>query len=182
MGESARLLRIWLDGGLSRKVMRMSSSKQLIANRANAKKSTGPKTDAGKARSRMNAYKHGLTAEKVVAACEDPAAFNALRTGLWEQYDPGPGVESGLVDRLASLSWRLNRIPIMETTFFRSEIAFNYAENKYLPQLSRYESSLLAGFNRTLQQLLVLQERRFTKEEAASTVDVLPEARKNDAA
>ena len=127
----------------------MSSPKQLVANRANAKKSTGPKTDAGKARSRMNAYKHGLTAEKVVAACEDPAAFNALRIGLWEQYHPAPGVESALVDRLASLIWRLNRIPIMETTFFHTQIAFDYVENEYLPQLSRYEGTLLAGFNRT---------------------------------
>ena len=113
----------------------MSSPKQLVANRANAKKSTGPKTDAGKARSRMNAYKHGLTGEKVVAACEDPAAFNALRIGLWEQYHPAPGVESALVDRLASLIWRLNRIPIMETTFFHTEIVFDYVENEYLPQL-----------------------------------------------
>ena len=44
----------------------MTSSKQIQANRANAKKSTGPKTEAGKARSRRNAWKHGLTAETLI--------------------------------------------------------------------------------------------------------------------
>ena len=62
----------------------MTTSKQLVANRANSKKSTGPKTAAGKARSRMNACRHGLTAEDIVAPCESPERFEALRAALWE--------------------------------------------------------------------------------------------------
>ena len=38
----------------------MASEKQIAANRANAKRSTGPKTAAGKQRSSRNAYRHGL--------------------------------------------------------------------------------------------------------------------------
>jgi hypothetical protein len=38
----------------------MVSSTRLAANRANAKRSTGPRTEAGKSRSRLNALKHGL--------------------------------------------------------------------------------------------------------------------------
>jgi hypothetical protein len=39
----------------------MASDKQIAANRANAKRSTGPKTAAGKLRSSRNAYRHGLS-------------------------------------------------------------------------------------------------------------------------
>jgi hypothetical protein len=92
----------------------MPSKKQLAANRANAKRSTGPKTDEGKARSRLNAWKHGLTAEDIVIYHEDPRAFEPLRAELWEQLAPCAGLESMLVERLASLEWRLRRIPVLE--------------------------------------------------------------------
>lgn len=39
----------------------MATERQIAANRANAKKSTGPKTAAGKLRSSRNAYRHGLS-------------------------------------------------------------------------------------------------------------------------
>ena len=39
----------------------MASDKQIAANGANAKRSTGPKTAAGKLKSSRNAYRHGLS-------------------------------------------------------------------------------------------------------------------------
>ena len=44
----------------------MSTPKQIAANRRNAQKSTGPRTTAGKAKTRLNPLKHGLTAETIV--------------------------------------------------------------------------------------------------------------------
>jgi hypothetical protein len=52
------------------------------AAEANAKRSTGPQTRAGKARSRLNAVKHGLTAKDIVIGDEDPKEFEALRSAL----------------------------------------------------------------------------------------------------
>ena len=53
----------------------MATKKQIAANRKNAKKSTGPKTAKGKARSSRNALKHGLLSRQVVLADEDGEAF-----------------------------------------------------------------------------------------------------------
>jgi len=60
----------------------MASTEQLRANKANAQKSTGPRTQAGKQRSRLNARQHGLTAKLLVIGDEDPADFDELRASL----------------------------------------------------------------------------------------------------
>ena len=39
----------------------MASNRQIEANRGNAKRSTGPKTEAGKRRSSSNSLRHGLS-------------------------------------------------------------------------------------------------------------------------
>jgi hypothetical protein len=55
----------------------MTSFRQIEANRRNAAKSTGPITQEGKQRSRCNAVRHGLTAETVIGALEDPEDYKA---------------------------------------------------------------------------------------------------------
>ena len=52
----------------------MSSTAQAIANIENAQRSTGPRTEAGKAASSHNALKHGLTAQTVLLPGEDEIA------------------------------------------------------------------------------------------------------------
>ena len=53
----------------------MASLKQISANRKNAKKSTGPVTDIGKAKVSINDIKHGLYAEHHIAVGEDIIHF-----------------------------------------------------------------------------------------------------------
>ena len=92
----------------------MASDKQLRANRSNAKQSTGPRSQSGKVRSRLNSRKHGLTAKTLVIGDEDPAQFDKLRAELMEEHDPQSALECELVERLSSLLWRLRRIPAFE--------------------------------------------------------------------
>jgi hypothetical protein len=83
-------------------------------NRANARHSTGPRTDSGKQRSSLNALRHGLTASSAVLPSEDQAAFDAHRRGFFDEYQPATPTESQLVQELADTAWRLNRIPLLE--------------------------------------------------------------------
>ncbi len=93
----------------------MASERQIVANRVNAKKSTGPKTDAGKQRSRRNAIRHGLSAEIIVHAIEERGAYEAFEAEIKADYQPQTTLEHELVARLASLLWRLRRTTAIES-------------------------------------------------------------------
>ena len=86
----------------------MTSLKQIEANRLNAMKSTGPRTEHGKQRSRQNALRHGLTAETVITALEDAAVYQAFEVSIVSDYQPHSATECELVSRLASLLWRFD--------------------------------------------------------------------------
>jgi hypothetical protein len=93
----------------------MTSLRQIMSNRQNALRSTGPKTAEGKKRSSQNALRHGLTAETVVEPMEDPDDYRAFEASVTAAYDAETAVERELVLRLASLLWRLRRAGAIET-------------------------------------------------------------------
>jgi hypothetical protein len=97
----------------------MTSLKQIQANRINALKSTGPRTEEGKQRSRQNALRHGLTAETVIAALENAADYEAFEATIASDYQPRSATEGELISRLASLLWRLRRSTSIETGLFQ---------------------------------------------------------------
>ena len=92
----------------------MTSDKQLKANRYNSTKSTGPRSQAGKARSRLNSRRHGLTAKTLIIVGENAEDFDQLRAELFEEYDPRSALQIELVERLSGILWRLRRVPIFE--------------------------------------------------------------------
>ena len=96
----------------------MTTHKQIEANRRNAARSTGPKTNEGKQRSRQNAYRHGLTAETVICAFESAEDYARFEEKITSDYDPQTAVECQLVLRVAALLWRLRRALAIETGLF----------------------------------------------------------------
>ncbi len=92
----------------------MTTKKQIEANRRNAKKSTGPKTEEGKAKSSMNALKHGLTSQRVWLNEEEKKDFHEFRLGLVDELEPWGSLETQFVCRIAAQMWRLARIPGIE--------------------------------------------------------------------
>jgi hypothetical protein len=102
----------------------MATEAQIQANRANAKKSCGPKTDAGKSRSRLNSLKHSARAETLypVLPQEDPAEL-AARIQEWvDDYQPTNAIERELVTRAARLSWTLDRAERHETALLARRV------------------------------------------------------------
>jgi hypothetical protein len=92
---------------------------QMNANRENAKKSSGPKTDAGKANSSRNATKHGLTAANPLLPDEDRSGHQRLRDDLYTRFRPVGEGEEMLVSCIADLQWRLSRVLTHEAGIYR---------------------------------------------------------------
>jgi hypothetical protein len=95
----------------------MASEAQIAANRRNATRSTGPKTDSGRLRVRENALKHGLAAVTIVpfSLQGDPGQL-AERTADWEHdVQPRTVVERNLVREAARLTLEIERGELIET-------------------------------------------------------------------
>jgi hypothetical protein len=96
----------------------MISEKQLEANRNNALLSHGPVTDAGRKRSSMNALRHGLTGQVTTMTDEDRTAHEKFSKALIQDLAPSGAMETQLAQRIATNSWRFNRISAVEDNLF----------------------------------------------------------------
>jgi hypothetical protein len=173
----------------------MSSLKQQEANRINAKKSTGPTTEAGKKRSALNAIRHGLTGQVVVLPEEEMEAFNRfvapILISLKMQDAPDDAHEDQLGQMYAKELWRINRCAAMEdamlTLGVMEEVAENlnienpeahtattYAktfrnESKAFDRLGIYHQRLISGAKKILAQLKACQAERRQRLDQALT-------------
>jgi hypothetical protein len=154
-------------------------------NRNNAQHSTGPKTEAGKWRSSLNALRHGLTGQIVVMPNEDLAAYQSHLKSFTVEYNPKGATEAQLVQQLADTSWRLNRAASLEANLLTlaaarltdplteapDEIQHVMAiaaalesQSKALMNLSLHTQRLSRQFERTAAQLRDLQRIRLDLE------------------
>ena len=100
----------------------MPTNAQMKANRNYAKKSTGPRTEEGKARVAKNALKHGLLARDTVLPGEDPADFDRQLSALEADIQPGNSLEFELVRQIADAQWRMRRLTRLETGFLAAAL------------------------------------------------------------
>ena len=98
------------------------SPARLAANRRNARSSTGPRTLAGKERSRQNAVKHGMTGQGVALPTEDAAAVAARFEAIRDELAPQTVLGCVLVKRVALLSVRLDRSERVEAAALASRV------------------------------------------------------------
>ena len=94
----------------------MASPRQIEANRLNALKSTGPKTQAGKARVSCNAIKHGLCAAPLrLIRDEAKSSFQAFYTSLRDDRQPVGLAEEDCVLKMAQAAWAVKESHRLET-------------------------------------------------------------------
>jgi len=159
---------------------------RLAINRENSRKSTGPKTAAGKQKSSLNAIRHGLTGQIVVLPSEDLEAYNAFTQRFYDDLAPRGVIETHLVQSLADDSWRLNRAKAMENNLYalglhdksdsiltqndqvRGALAMAASlgdQTKALATLSLHQTRIARAFDKNLKQLREIQAERRLKEE-----------------
>lgn len=96
----------------------MASQKQIDANRKNAKGSTGPRTPSGKATSRRNAVRDGLTGQITTLSPEDRPLFEQLRNEMLADFKPQSALERKLADSIAWDTWRLDHLRSVEMNVY----------------------------------------------------------------
>ena len=150
---------------------RKTSKRQLEACRANGAKSHGPKTDEGKAISRLNAVKHNLYSDLSTLKGEDQQLYEQYQLDHTARFDPRDTIERDLVAKMAHNSWRQNRACLIEAELFdikmsdqaptwdrlpggvreTTSMALAYKEmveeGRALESLHRHEASLVRQYN-----------------------------------
>ena len=96
----------------------MASEAQIVANRANAQQSTGPRTPEGKAVVSQNAVTHGFLARETVIQGEDPGEFEYYRDRMLGELAPAGDAELEMAERAVGLAWRLRRAERLQTEAF----------------------------------------------------------------
>ena len=109
----------------------MASENQLKANRENATKSTGPRTEEGKAKSSLNGLKNALTGRTVLLPDDDVEVYQAHVARIESKYFAAETDEERiLVQSIADTEWRLMRITELESGYYAA------GHLEFAPQLS----------------------------------------------
>jgi hypothetical protein len=158
----------------------MASEAQIAANRLNAQKSTGPRTEEGKARSSKNHLIHGLTAKGLLPH-EDPGQLRQIHGNFYADFKPVGIAEEVEVELMACSYFRMGRFVHCEAQFLQRDPAETKAwpaerrlydqtttnlmeQAKRLNFLSTYEARHQRSFDRALRTLLHLQAARAKRE------------------
>jgi hypothetical protein len=145
----------------------MSTAAQIAANRANAQRSTGPRTDEGKAKTRVNALRHGLCGCVPLMHDETEADLVGLLGMLREEHQPADATEEILVYKMAEHFWYAKRASYFISEKMNSFDNYDDYHDKVGRDLSlmiRYHSTADRGYYKALTELRKLQQERRLQE------------------
>ncbi len=171
----------------------MATQAQILANRSNAKASTGPSSPEGKAAASRNAIRHGLSAAFQVLPHESPEEFEELEAAYREEFNPHGAHESFLVGEMIQARWKLARIERLEAAAFEqiltepgsaddpdSRILNTLSRSgNALDKLQRYAAAANRAYNAAHRQLT--QTRATEKKDGAKSAQAFIEQYLNTA-
>lgn len=161
----------------------MSTTAQIDANQANAKRSTGPKTEAGKAASSQNNFRHGLAGAFVLQPWEKEEDYDELRLQLRNEYQPSTPTESLLVETMAKHFWLGQRAMNLQELCFHERAPMLHPDSeKNFALYLRYQATHQRAFHKCLNDLLKLraQDTRNLRALEAQNRAAAAEARKQE--
>ena len=103
--------------------MSTASLARIEANQRNAALSTGPRTPEGKAASRANSLKHGMTGAGVVVPEQDLLRIAGMAQDICDKHHPTTEVGLAMADRAAMLLVRLQRAGLHEMAMVADQVA-----------------------------------------------------------
>jgi hypothetical protein len=138
----------------------MATQAQINANRANAQKSTGPKTEAGKAKSCLNHVSHGFTSSiLMVKDLDDRQEFDALTAGLIREFQPATPHEQILVEKMVFNHWNSLRAIRLQSIALTVSVPRGFIPPD-LGLLIRYQTTADRAYHKAHAELLKAQEAR----------------------
>jgi len=153
----------------------MSSLAQIEANRANSQLSTGPKSEAGRAKSSHNALKTGLTGRTVLLPTDDVAVYNHHVERFFSDHKPATDAEKSLVQSIADTEWRLLRVPALEAGIYavgRRQLAQEFSdEADPAVRAAMIEAQIFITFRKDLSNI-ALQEARLRRQRNADLAEL----------
>jgi hypothetical protein len=151
-----------------------TSTAKLKANRRNAQRSTGPKTEPGKQRSANNSYKHGMFSDRLFPSgqqsARDREEYDGLYAGFLDHYSPVGFMEHVLVEKIAMESLRIARLVGYEQVVLGYSAPF---ETKSMSNMVKYESALTRRLDKAIAALERFQEKRLSEAELNSESEAL---------
>ncbi len=123
----------------------MASPAQCLANAANAKFSTGPKTEEGKAKVAKNGIRHGLFAAYEHLAQSDASRIDRLVEDLRAGIPADNPTFEHVVRQYATALWRTGLCDDMEASFLNSAIAEELKDPKSAARAEQTGARSLLG-------------------------------------
>ena len=99
----------------------MATAAQALAKHQNAQHSTGPKTEAGKAKSAANSTRHSLTARGLIVPVGLESAFADFEQALRINLVPNGGFEEIIFQRILECGWNLERCRLAQARLFEEQ-------------------------------------------------------------